>query len=300
MSYKYICPSCGKEIEIKRESTYNFYIQEKRVCANCRKKEKDLEMNLFRYCPKCGSKLHYKCKTDYLNACRTNRLCVKCCNNSGRFKPLELKYPNKRNTPTYTLDKLLDETIISFYWLGLIISDGSFYNGRFEISLSEKDYDYLIEFANYIGFDTTKIMYREKTSSYRLLFGNQKNINSFMEHFGIRYKKTYNPIDYDNIFRKYTIEQKLALLVGIIDGDGNINKDSKSRYSINITAHHVWKDFYEKLIKDVGIDFNIHRLNNCNAIRISTAKQCNVKKLLQFVNDNNILYLKRKWNKIVY
>ena len=300
MSYKYTCPSCGKEIEIRRESTYNTYIQEHRKCAYCRQKEKELEMNLFRICQKCGSEIHYKYKTDYLKALRTNRLCAKCCDNSGRFKPLELKYPNKRNTPTYTLDRLLDESITSFYWLGLVISDGSFYKGRFEIGLSEKDYDYLLEFAKYIGFDSEKIDYRKNTNSYRICFCNQKNIEIFMEHFGLHYRKTYNPIDYDNVFRKYTTEQKLALLIGIIDGDGNINKEYKTRYSVNITAYYTWDDFYKKLISDIGIDFNIHRLKNSNVLRITTGKQCNVKKLLDFVNNNNLLYLKRKWKKIIY
>ena len=298
--YEYICPSCKKTIRFATEKKYKEYVETQKVCYYCKSKENDLKTNYQRICPECGNIIHYKYRCDYRKALKNNSVCIKCCENSGRFIKGELKYYSPQNTPTYNLNKILDCSIESFYWLGLIISDGSFYKGRFELGLNEKDYNYLLKFANYIGFNEKKIWYREKTKSYRLSFNNQENINEFMQYFGINYRKTYNPIDYDLYFKKYSFEQKLALLIGIIDGDGNIRKESKERYSINITAYYLWEDFYKKLINDLKIDFNIHKIKKRNVIRIGTVKQTNVKKIFEFVNKNNLLYLERKWKKIVY
>ena len=46
--------------------------------------------------------------------------------------------------------------------------------------------------------------------------------------------------------------------------------------------------------------FSVKEMENDKFLRITTGKQCNVKKLLDFVNNNNLLYLKRKWKKIIY
>lgn len=56
-----------------------------------------------------------------------------------------------------------------------------------------------------------------------------------MQFFGFNYRKTYDPCDF-NSFANYSKEQLLALLIGIIDGDGCITKSGNSIY-IAITAH---------------------------------------------------------------
>ena len=67
------------------------------------------------------------------------------------------------------------------------------------------------------------------------MFSNRESIPKLMTTFNIFYNKTYNPCNFES-FSKYTKEQLLALLIGIIDGDGNISKSKYSIY-ISITAH---------------------------------------------------------------
>lgn len=198
------------------------------------------------------------------------------------------------NSPIYSLEKLLDLSKQSFYWLGVILADGNFYKTRFEISFKSSDLSYLQEFGNYINFDNSKIKFRSSTNSYRIAFANRDNIPIIRNKFNISYAKTYNPCDfmyYDN----YTDEQLLSLLIGIIDGDGSISKDGKS---ITITAHKCWKDFYTKLISKLNINFHIRSGNNTNSIIIAAGSKEVREKLYNFISNNNLFVLSRKWNRL--
>lgn len=69
-----------------------------------------------------------------------------------------------------------------------------------------------------------------------------------MKKYQFNYNKTYNPTD-NSFIDSLTIEQRIALLIGIIDGDGSIqyNSSVNSRV-ISITAHKNWINFYTCLI----------------------------------------------------
>lgn len=54
-----------------------------------------------------------------------------------------------------------------------------------------------------------------------------------MTIFKIHYNKTYNPCDF-NVFENLSNLELTALLIGIIDGDGCIDKSGKY---ISITVH---------------------------------------------------------------
>lgn len=80
-------------------------------------------------------------------------------------------------------------------------------------------------------------MYREDTKSYRISFANSIENPKFMEKYGFKPRKTYNPIDFF-VFKDYDKELLLALLIGIIDGDGSIQPNGSSNaFCITITAH---------------------------------------------------------------
>lgn len=130
------------------------------------------------------------------------------------------------------LDKLLEESLESFYWLGFIIADGSFYKYRFELGLKESDLSHLEKFKDFLQ-SNSKIIYRSKTKSYRFGFNNRFSIPKVMEKYGIHYAKTYNPCTFDP-FKNYSQNLLMSLFIGIIDGDGHIDK--QGRY-ITITAH---------------------------------------------------------------
>jgi hypothetical protein len=78
-----------------------------------------------RQCPECGEKIYYNCKSDFYVGCKKNTKCSQCYNINTRFKSghsLNETYSIRENS----LDKLLEETTESFYWLGFMIADGSF------------------------------------------------------------------------------------------------------------------------------------------------------------------------------
>lgn len=54
-----------------------------------------------------------------------------------------------------------------------------------------------------------------------------------MKKYNIQYNKTYNPCNFD-IYQNYDNVLLTAMFIGIIDGDGSIDK---SGLNITITAH---------------------------------------------------------------
>lgn len=84
-------------------------------------------------------------------------------------------------------------------------------------------------------------------------------------------------------------------MIGIIDGDGCIAKNGKS---ITITAHKVWKDFYTKLVSKLNINFHIRSIANTNSIIISAGSKKVREKLYNFIKNNNLFVLSRKWNRL--
>lgn len=250
-----------------------------------------------RECPTCGEKIYYNWRTDFYTARKKGTNCPKCYNTETRFKKghnLNDIYSIRENS----LDKLLEETPESFYWLGFLIADGSFYDNRFELSLAEKDKEHLEKFANFIGFNK-ELAYRKKTKSYRLMFSNKNSIPIVMDKYGIIRNKTYNPIDF-SIFEKYPKELIMSMLIGIIDGDGNIQKNrSSNAFTIDISSHRLWVDFYNNLIDSLKICARIKNYNSkptIQSIKISKKEEINI--LYKYIKLNELPILNRKWFEI--
>ena len=160
---------------------------------------------------------------------------------------------------------ITEQTPQSFYWVGFLIADGSFHSGgKFELGLAEKDLNVIEAFCEYIAY-SNKIMYREDTKSYRISFANSIENPKFMEKYGFKPRKTYNPIDF-SVFGDYDKELLLALLVGIIDGDGSIQPNGSS---------------------------------NAFCITIRICRREILQLLQDVITNNNLFHLKRKWNKLM-
>ena len=112
------------------------------------------------------------------------------------------------------------------------MSDGNFYKTRFEIGLKESDLSHLQKLKTFLNSDT-EIKYRCKTNSYRFAFSNRFSIPKVMKKYNIQYNKTYNPCNFD-AYQNYDNVLLTAMFIGIIDGDGSIDK---SGLNITITTH---------------------------------------------------------------
>ena len=119
-----------------------------------------------------------------------------------------------------------------------------------------------------------------------------------MQKYGLSYNKTYNPPNF-SYYSNYSKEQLIALLIGLIDGDGSINKNG-SEYSnaITITSHKVWKSFYIELLSALDIPIHIKEYEGRSTIAIGIYQRNYCILLRDFILNNNLFHLKRKWEKI--
>ncbi len=245
-------------------------------------------MERKRICPKCGKEIIYKKKSRYEKALINNSVCGNC----NRYHKNESGGYNTSNQPKYSLSNLFNNSLISYYWVGFILADGSFYKNRFELSVASIDKEHLLRFQQYIN--GPNVVYRNKTKSYRLQFNNKYSIKEFMDKYRFNYNKTYNPVS-NSFIDTLTIEQRTALLIGIIDGDGSIGYNgSINARVISITAHKNWTSFYTYLIPH----WHIKEVNNTNCIDCKLFKRTEICKLLNFGIENQLPILLRKWKKI--
>lgn len=257
------------------------------------------EKKFKRNCPLCNAEISYTYKSDLTKALKNNTNCKKCATSLSGNKFKKGHNLNDLRVRKNSLDRLIDEeSIESFYWIGFIIADGSLHSGsKFEFGLAEKDKNVLDEFAKFINLNG-EIVYRESTKSYRIAFSNSKSIPNFMSKYGFNFKKTYNPTNFD-VFKIYSKELLISLLIGIIDGDGNIeNNGSSGAFAIHIKSHNSWQLFYENFLDYLEIPYTINNINNTNTIRINIFRREYILTLNNFINNNNLFHLNRKWDKI--
>lgn len=300
MEFEYKCPKCGKVEIFKSQKTVDHKIANNEFCRNCKAKEKQASEHYFRLCPQCGKEIVYKYKSDFTKATKNNSLCKSCAVSKSSIFQKGHNLNDEWVARDNSLDKLIEnKSLETFYWIGFLLTDGSFYNNRFEFGLKEDDVDVLRAFADYIEFKGN-IKYRDSIKSNRIQFNNKPSIEKFMKEYGFNYNKTYNPCSFES-FKNYSKEQITSLLIGIIDGDGNIQKNGSTYTNvITITAYKLWKDFYKKLLMFLGIDLHISNVKDSNYISIRIYKREYCIALKQFIVNNNLFYFSRKWDIIKF
>ena len=286
------CPKCGKEVIYKTKSGFNKAEKEGILCRNCRDLEKGLAENYNRKCPICGKTITYKRKSDWQKANKHNSKCLHCSDNLGKFKKGN-KSITSTSIPKYSLDNLLNKSLEAYYWIGFILADGSFYKNTFEFSLKESDLLQIIRLCKFLNIDNKIISFRKNTKSYRLSFHNKDSINNIMTTFKIHYNKTYNPCNF-NAFENLSNLELTALLIGIIDGDGSIDKSGKY---ISITAHKNWRNFYQNLINKLNLNFHINEKIN-DVLTISAGNKLVREYFYNYLQSHNLPILERKWNRL--
>lgn len=137
------------------------------------------------------------------------------------------------------------------------------------------------------------------SKSYRISFANSIENPKFMEKYGFKPRKTYNPIDF-SVFKDYNKELLLALLIGIIDGDGSIQSNGSSNaFCITITAHESWTQFYQEFMEILDIPEHISNREGSTTITIRIYRREILQLLQDVITNNNLFHLKRKWNKLM-
>jgi DNA-binding transcriptional regulator WhiA len=219
-----------------------------------------------------------------------------------RVQILHIKRDKKiryKNTYKNNLKKLLNRSLESFYWIGFIFADGSVEkNGSFGIELSKKDRKHLKKLMLFLGFNNDKIYKRRNNVAFSKCDKNV--IDVLIEKYQLKPNKTYDPPDLSKIFKNMTDDQILSLIVGFIDGDGNVRKTS-SGYQLTLENHISWIGCYETIKEFIKNKFKITfkseliRTNNRGYVVMCFSQKEVFLKMREFIYSNNLPILDRKW-----
>lgn len=238
-------------------------------------------MEFKRICPNCGKELTYKSETSYKNAVKSNSVCRSCASKE-----------RQKDNHCADLTNLLSDTPEAFYWIGFLLADGSFYDNRLKLGLSPKDSEHLYKFAKFINYHGAVNI---TSKSISIACKNNEVVDAIKKKFDIKDRKTYNPPETISRFREDLV---YSLLAGFIDGDGNIqNQTRRKDFFLRIKTHASWKHIlkeFNRLISDkdfVKIDSRGYAL-----LTISNTEK--LKQLKSKILSLNIPILSRKWNVI--
>lgn len=240
-----------------------------------------------RICPKCGSIIYYASKTSLNHALKNDSNCNEC-----RLK-MNYEIHNKNNVKI-----LLNDKLESYYWIGFILADGHIENNkRIQITLSNKDKIHLEKFKNYINAKKINNLIVNGHEQCSLNVQDSKYVPILCENFGIKNNKTTNPPDI-KILKTLEFKKLYSLIIGYIDGDGNIKKQYKRKdFQLTVKCHKSWLDILS-LFSETIDETNKAKINSCGYAEFHVTKTFNLKKLKKFAIKNNLPILERKWNNV--
>ena len=193
-------------------------------------------MEYIRYCTKCGSKKVYK-SLDSFRANKNSLLCRKC----ARQEVFSKLYPNK-------IEKLLEDTTETYYWIGYLLADGHFYKNRIKFTQNGLDKISVEKFRTYLEA-TCNVKYDSKMDQSEFSIMSIDVVPKIKEKFDIKENKTYCPPN-KKIFEDMNIDLLAYLFIGFVDGDGHIgNLHNRPDYNLRIKVHSSWYDILNVFVE---------------------------------------------------
>lgn len=193
---------------------------------------------------------------------------------------------------------LLDGSLISAYWIGFLLADGWISrSNRLKLSISQVDINNLEKFAEYIGTTVKTFVTNKGHPMCYTALQDADNIPKLRERFGFHNKKTYNP---PTVPFGVSPNELIALIIGFIDGDGNIN----TRGHIRIKCHSSWIGVLEYFSVTLQKYFNLPLNGRASYINAQGYASCNIsfvsltKELYNFAIQHKLPILDRKWDRV--
>ena len=198
---------------------------------------------------------------------------------------------------------LLQQTPITYYWVGFLLADGHFKDARLSVHLAVKDDAHLKQFLNYVG-EPQSYHYRDIKLKGKLFpqicaaFSNPI-VKKVAKKFSISSRKTYEPPNIswikDNLF--------WSLLIGFIDGDGSIrHQTGRKDCFITIKIHSSWLSILQLMGDRLYGQFNLSAphatLNNKGYAVINFTNSIILKFLKRKALRLRLPLLERKWSRI--
>lgn len=194
---------------------------------------------------------------------------------------------------------LLNDSLLSYYWLGFILADGHLsHDNKFAMHLSVRDKSHLEKFIKYVQIPKLHLRGSIVTSQC----SDRDNISTIKSKLRISGAKTYSPPPFNEY--QITIPQWVALIIGFIDGDGSIitrtDRSTHTHYC-SIMLHKSWLNnlsYISDIIKKYVSNHN-------GVVKITTRGYAQLRLnnkiliyLYNFALTENLPILERKWDKL--
>lgn len=190
----------------------------------------------------------------------------------------------------FKLRKLLDDSLLSYYWLGFLFADGHFTkNGRLVVTLSIKDKNHLISFSEFLNSDIS-VRYAKDGRSCTVAVMDVNTLNAIRSRYDVSNNKSVTPPNISTL----SGDKLTSFAIGFIDGDGRIFKQhNRDDCGITIKVHSSWIDVLNYMFQKESA-----YLQNSGYGCINITKISEVVYYKTFALDHNLPVLKRKWDKI--
>lgn len=204
------------------------------------------------------------------------------------------------------LSILLENTPVSFYWVGFLLADGSFTNNGLSLELSTKDIEHLKKFCSFIKttnfYSRTRVLNDKEYYQCSTSVINTNIIPEIRKKFDISNNKTKNPPNISNYCFKD--ELILSLFIGFIDGDGSITKSENNSSRLRIETDIAWLDnliVFETILysyfnqctrRTTGL---LSKKTSRGSAKLEITNTQYLRELNNFAINNALPLLKRKW-----
>lgn len=189
------------------------------------------------------------------------------------------------------LERLLEDTSESYYWIGFILADG-YLRGTGQCTLNICDKDLIDAFCKYINYTGSIIEVERENHEllYSLTIYNKQVVTKLKQKFNISDTKTYNPPNLQNL--SIPSDLLTALIIGYIDGDGSIKIGGYTE----MECHKTWLNEYNYFATFLKTK-HMAKLNYHDQAYLCLSVQI-TKDLKEFAIKHSLPILKRKWDRV--